>query len=138
MSWIFVCGLHFNRKPQHCIFSHWFVLRFWLKTYAINSAALLEIFCWTRNKRNLLFSWTMKSAKQRIAIVVHSDCICFYLNNEAQTSRKNTGLQFCIKLETTCKNSAHLDENKIKKQTKIQHRMVMLRRLIYYVSSYKD
>ena len=36
----------------------------------------------------------------------------------------NTGLWLSIKSETTCKNSAHLDEKK--KQTKIRHRMVML------------
>ena len=36
----------------------------------------------------------------------------FVLENEAQTSEKNTGLWFSVKLETTCKNSAYLDKKK--------------------------
>ena len=40
----------------------------------------------------------------------------FLLENEVETSEKNAGLWVSIKLETTWKNSAHLDEKK--KQTK--------------------
>ena len=47
-------------------------------------------------------------------------------------AEKNTGLWLSIKSETTCKNSAHLDEKK--KQTKIRHRMVMLEGLHLLVS----
>ena len=36
----------------------------------------------------------------------------FLLENETQTDEKNTVLRFSIKSETTCKNSAHLDEKK--------------------------
>ena len=41
----------------------------------------------------------------------------FLLKNEVQTSGKNTELWFSIKLETTCKNSAHFDEKKKKRPT---------------------
>ena len=67
----------------------------------------------------------MKSAKHPVAACfLHT----FLLENKVQTSGKNTGLWFSKKLETTCKNSAHLDEKK-QKQTKIRHRMDMLWRL---------
>ena len=36
----------------------------------------------------------------------------FLLENETQTNEKNTVLWFSIKSETTCKNSAHLDDKK--------------------------
>ena len=51
-------------------------------------------------------------------------CIRFYSKMKRKPAEKNTGLLLSIKSETTCKNSAHLDEKK--KQTKIRHRMVML------------
>ena len=50
-----------------------------------------------------------------------------FTRKQNTSRRKNTVLRFSIKSETTCKNSAHLDEKK--KWTKIRHRMVMLRRL---------
>ena len=34
MSWIFACGLRFNRKSQPCIYFRWFALHFQVKTYA--------------------------------------------------------------------------------------------------------
>ena len=34
MSWIFACGLRFNRKSQPCIYFRWFALHFRVKTYA--------------------------------------------------------------------------------------------------------
>ena len=88
-----------------------------------NSAALFAVCCWMTSKRNLLFSRTMKSVKRPIAA---SFLHMFLLKNEAQTREKNTGLWLSMKSESTCKNSAHLDE---KKHTKIRHRMAMLRRL---------
>ena len=48
MSWIFACGLRFNRKSQPCIFFRWFALHFRVKTYAKNSrlqdASLVSLF----------------------------------------------------------------------------------------------
>ena len=51
MSWIFACDLRFNRKSQPCIFFHWFALRFPVKTYAKNSAALFAVCCRTRQAK---------------------------------------------------------------------------------------
>ena len=39
-------------------------------------------------------------------------CICFYSKMKRKPAEKNTGLWLSIKSETTCKNSAHLDEKK--------------------------
>ena len=51
MSWIFACGLRFNRKSQPCIFFRWFALRFPVKTYAKNSAAPFAVCCRTREAK---------------------------------------------------------------------------------------
>ena len=51
MSWIFACGLRFNRKSQPCIFFRWFALRFPVKTYAKNSEALFAVCCRTRQAK---------------------------------------------------------------------------------------
>ena len=130
MSWIFAYGVGFNRKSQPYIFSAGLRFTFQLKRMQKNSGMHFVACCWTRSKRNLLFSWTMKSAKRRVAACfLHT----FLFKNKAQTSGKKI-LWFSKKLETTCKNSAHLDKNKTKqKQTKIWHRMAMLQRLQFIV-----
>ena len=51
MSWIFACGLRFNRKSQPCIYFRWFALHFWVKTYAKNLAALFAVCCRTRQAK---------------------------------------------------------------------------------------
>ena len=102
---------------------------FQLKRMQKNLATLFAVCCWTTSKRNLLFSRTKKTAKRPVAACfLHT----FLLKNKAQTREKNyTGLWLSVKSESTCKNSAHLDEKK--KQNKIWHRMVMLRRLQLWV-----
>ena len=42
MSWIFACGLRFNRKSQPCIFFRWFALRFQLKRMQKTRRRLLQ------------------------------------------------------------------------------------------------
>ena len=125
MSWIFACGLRFNRKSQPCIFFCWFALRFRVKTYAKNSqlqdASLVSLFGKTKG----FFCLTCSTAdcKKRHWIF----CIHFNWKTKRNPGEKNAGPWLSIKSETTCKNSAHLDEKK--NQTKIRHRMVMLRGL---------
>ena len=62
-AWIFACGFQLNRKTSPCIFFRWFALRFREITYAKNLPFSAGIFCRTRNKRSLLFRWTMKPVK---------------------------------------------------------------------------
>ena len=122
MSWIFACGLRFNRKSQPCIFSRWFALHFRVKTYAKNSrlqdASLVSLF-----GKTIGFFWLARSTTdcKKCRRVF---CTRFNWKTKHKPAEKNTGLWLSIKSETTCKNSAHLDEKK--KQTKIRHRMVML------------
>ena len=121
MSWIFACGLRFNRKSQPCIFFRRFALHFRVKTYAKNSAALFAVCCRTRQaKKPIVFpnNETSEASCSRLFF-----CIRFYSKMKRKPAEKNTGLWLSIKSETTCKNSAHLDEKK--KQTKIRHRMDM-------------
>ena len=122
MSWIFACGLRFNRKSQPCIFFRWFALHFQVKTYAKNSrlqdASLVSLFGKTIGFFCLAHSTTDCKKRHRVF------CIRFNWKTKRKPAEKNTGLWLSIKSETTCKNSAHLDEKK--KQTKIRHRMVML------------
>ena len=117
MSWIFACGLRFNRKSQPCIFFRWFALHFRVKTYAKNSwlqdASLVSLF-----RKTIGFFCLARSTTDWVF------CIRFYSKMKRKPAEKNTGLWPSIKSETTCKNSAHLDKKK--KQTKIRHRMVML------------
>ena len=86
MSWIFACGLQFNRKSHSPeFFSAGLHFVFQLKRMQKNSAALFAVCCWTTSKRNLLFSRTMKSAKRPVAACfLHT----FLLENEAQTRGK--------------------------------------------------
>ena len=122
MSWIFACGLRFNRKSQPCIFFRWFALHFRVKTYAKKQPATGRFagFIVRENNRFLCLARSTTDCKKSHRVF----CICFYSKMKRKPTEKNTGLWLSIKSETTCKNSAHLDEKK--KQTKIRHRMVML------------
>ena len=60
------------------------------------------------NKRFLLFLVKQKISKAPLRFF----CIRYYSKTKRKPAKKNTGLWFSIKLETTCKNSAHLDEKK--------------------------
>ena len=130
MSWIFACGLRFNRKSQPCIFFRWFALHFRVKTYAKNSrlqdASLVSLFGKTIGFFCLARSTTDCKKRRRVF------CIRFNWKTKRKPAERNTGLWLSIKSETTCKNSAHLDEKK-KKQTKIRHRMVMLEGLQFHI-----
>ena len=110
MSWIFACGLRFNRKSQPCIFFRWFVLHFRVKTYAKNSrlqdASLVSLFGKTIGFFYLARSTTDCKKSRRVF------CIRFNWKTKRKPAEKNTGLWLSIKSETTCKNSAHLDEKK--------------------------
>ena len=115
MSWILAYGLRFNRKSQTCVFFRWFALRFRVKTCAKNLAALSAICCWTRNQWNLLFSWTMKSAK-------------YVFTRKSANQQKNIqGCDFLWNWRPHAK--IQLIWTPKKNLTKIQHRMVMLQRL---------
>ena len=107
MSWIFACGLRFNRKSQLCIFFCWFAFHFRVKTYAKNSDALLvSLFGKTIGFFCLARSTTDCKKCRRVF------CIRFNWKTKRKPAEKNTGLWLSIKSETTCKNSAHLDEKK--------------------------
>ena len=110
MSWIFACGLRFNRKSQPCIFFRWFALHFRVKTYAKNSrlqdASLVSLFGKTIGFFCLARSTTGCKKRRRVF------CIRFNWTTKRKPAEKNTGLWLSIKSETTCKNSAHLDEKK--------------------------
>ena len=110
MSWIFACGLRFNRKSQPCIFFHWFALHFRVKTYAKNSrlqdASLVSLFGKTIGFFCLARLTTDCKKRRRVF------CIRFNWKTKRKPAEKNTGLWLSIKSETTCKNSAHLDEKK--------------------------
>ena len=56
----------------------------------------------------------MKSAKRRVAACC-SFRIRFYSKTKRKPAKNNTGLWFSMKLETTCKNSAHLDAKQKKR-----------------------
>ena len=110
MSWIFACGLRFNRKSQPCIFFRRFALHFRVKTYAKTSAALFAVCCRTRQaKKPIVFpnNETSEASCSRLFF-----CIRFYSKMKRKPAEKNTGLWLSIKSETTCKNSAHLEEKK--------------------------
>ena len=110
MSWIFACGLRFNRKSQPCIFFRWFALHFRVKTYAKNrqvrDASLISLFGKTKGFFYLSFNNRLQKAPQSFFAYVLTG------KRSANQRKKNTGLWPSIKLESTCKNSAHLDEKK--------------------------
>ena len=114
MSWIFACGLRFNRKSQPCIFFRWFALHFRVKTYAKNSrlqdASLVSLFGKTIGFFCLPRSTTDCKKRRRVF------CVRFNWKMKRKPVEKNTGLWLSIKSETTCKNSAHLDEKKQRDQ----------------------
>ena len=110
MSWIFACGLRFNRKSQPCIFFRWFALHFRVKTYAKKQPATGRFagFIVRENNRFLCLARSTTDCKKRRRVF----CIRFYSKMKRKPAEKNTGLWLSIKSETTCKNSAHLDEKK--------------------------
>ena len=64
-------------------------------------------FIFEDNERFLLFLVRLKTSNSAAELSAS-----FVLENEAQTSEKSTVLRCYINLESTCKNSAHLDEKK--------------------------
>ena len=125
MSWIFACGLRFNGKSQPCIFSRWFVLCFPVKTYAktLGSAFCSLLF---NDKQKKPFVFPNNEISPVAACFLHT----FLLENEVQTRGKRyRAVIFWAIGDHTQKFSSF---GRKKKQTKIRHRMVMLRHLQYY------
>ena len=110
MSWIFACGLRFNRNSQPCIFFRWFALHFQVKTYAKNrrlrDASLVLLFGKTKGFFCLSFNNRLQKAPPSFFAYVLTG------KRSANQRKKNTGLWLSVKSESTCKNSAHLDEKK--------------------------
>ena len=65
-------------------------------------------FIFRENKRFLLLAVQQQTAKSAAEFF----CIQFDWKTKHKPAEKNTGLWLSIKSETTCKNSAHLDEKK--------------------------
>ena len=105
MSSIFACDLGLNRKTLSRNFFCCFVFRFW------------EIFFnqhWRQMRASLilLFGKTKaffgKDTARKKTAFLHT----LFVENERETSRLKWGAMFFYKVEGTCRNWAHLDEEK--------------------------
>ena len=131
MSWIFACGLRFNRKSQPCIFLRWFALRFPVKMYAkktrrrflqsVVERQVKETFCFPEQ-------WNQRSVPWPPVF-----CIRFYSKMKRKPAEKIQGCDFILNRRPHAKIQLIWTKKK-KKRTKIRHRMVMLRRLQLIIS----
>ena len=103
-SWIFACALRFNRKSQPCIFLRWFVLRFPVKMYAKKlGGAFCSLLLNDKQKKPFVFP------NNEVSEASHSRLFFAYGFTPKWSANQRKKIQGC---ETTCKNSAHLDEKK--------------------------